>query len=182
MKEIICERSRVIAVDSEFQYGTGRRQNPLPGFQFVHQPGELKEILRQRLGAPFKVVYQPRFHPAEHLDAVMALAAEVEDVTLAIDEAANYCNAAWMPDGLDYLCRCGRHVGVSIVWTSQRPADVARGLTSPSSLFIFRLEETRDQKFCLDRGISKEMVAAIAALPKREFVTKNPEGEWVKVR
>lgn len=182
MMEVIAARKRVIAFDSEAQYGNGRRQNPLPGFLTVYQPGELKDALRERLGADFKLLYQPRFYPQEHLDAVLALATEVEDVTVAIDEAANYCSASWMPERLDYLCRCGRHAGVSLVWTSQRPADVARGLTSPSSLCIFRLEETRDRRFCLERGIPQPLVDAIATLPKREFMMKNAQGEWVRVR
>jgi hypothetical protein len=182
MMEIIAQRKRVVAFDSEHQFGSGPRQNPLPGFVTVTQPGALKEFLRRNLGANFKLLYQPKYEPAQHLDAVMALVTEAEDATLAIEEAANYCSASWMSPRMDYLLRCGRHRGISIIWNSQRPADVARGLTSPSRLYVFRLEETRDQKFCRERGIPEALVASISSLPKREFVTKNPQGEWVVVR
>lgn len=192
-------RRRVIAFDPARQFGRGERKNPLPGFSVVEQPGELKEVLRARLGADFKILYQPpreivpfsetrtrrREIPLaeQHFHAVLPLVlavAECGDVTFGVDEIANYCSAGWMPDNLDLICREGRHVKVSLAWTSQRAADVARGITFASRfLWVYRLEEPADLNAMRERGVP---VGVVASLPKREFVTKNPDGEWVRVK
>lgn len=179
MKLLVERRARVLAFDGEWQFGAGARKNPLPGFAVVHQPGELVEIMRARLSLPFRVLYQPQFYPEEHLEAVCRLLAAAGNCTIAVDEVADYCSASWMPEMLSYLARCGRHPGVSLCWTSQRPADVARRLTSVSAhLNVFRLREGVDLAWLRGRGMTEEQMAELTRLPHRHFFTQDSEGCW----
>jgi hypothetical protein len=179
MKLLIERRPRAVAFDGEWQYGRGPQKNPLPGFAVLHQPGELVDFLRARLSLPFRVLYQPAHYPEEHLDEVCRLVAAAGNCTLAIDEVADYCKPAWMPEPLSALARKGRHDGVSLCWTSQRPADVATRLRSVSrNVSVFRLEEVSDLGWLRRRGMLEEQMRAITTLPPRHFFTQDAEGRW----
>jgi len=179
MKLLIEGRPRVVAFDGEWQYGAGTRKNALPGFAVVHQPGELVEILRARLSLSFRVLYQPKFYPEQHLDEVCRLLVAVGNCTLAVDEAADYTKPAWMPEMFSYLARCGRHPRVSLCWTSQRPSDVATRLRSCSrNMSVFRLAETSDLAWLRRRGLSEEQMRQISTLRPRHFFTQDGEGRW----
>lgn len=172
----------MIAFDAEWQNGNGPRQNPLPGFVAVHQPGDLKRVLSSRLGASFKVLYQPEQSPEQHFDAVCELAIAAEDLTLAIDEAADYTTSNYVPEQLGRIIRKGRHYGVSMVWNSQQPSDVSPKLINVSGIFaVFRLESPRYLSWCRDRGMPDELVREVPRLPKRNFYLKNSAGDWVPV-
>lgn len=145
------------------------------------QPGELKALLRQRLGAPFRVLYQPKFRPAEHFQHVLTLLIEAKDCTLLVDEAANYCGSNSLGDEFDYVIRCGRHLGISLVWNSQRPVMVHPSLRSVSRLALFRMEDTRDLVWLRDVGFPRERLPELAALPNRTFFLKFG-ASWVQVR
>lgn len=178
-REIISRRTRAIAIDSEWQFGTGKRQNPLPGFTIVHEPRQLKEFLRPRLGAAFQVVYQPKFEPEKHLEIILQLATEVGECTIAIDEVANYCGSNWLSPQMSYVARCGRHPGLSFVNTSQRPAQVAKELTSLSQrILFFRLQEPADLQYAAARGLSDSQLETLARLPQGFYFEKTKLGEW----
>lgn len=68
-----------------------------------------------------------------------------EGVTILVDEVDMYCSPHSVPMGLDWLCRYGRHAGVSMVCCSRRPAEMPRILTSQAShLYVFRTSEPTD--------------------------------------
>src|SRR5260370_24281597 len=112
------------------------------GFDHVfHQPGPLREFLRSHLGQPFRVLYQPCMSPptsledhapglGEHFAAVTQLVIACGRMIYAIDEVDRMTTSNFAPPGLDYLINQGRHVRVSLVVTSRRPAQIPRELTS----------------------------------------------------
>jgi len=131
------------------------------GFDAVfHQPGELRTFLRDRLESPFRVLYQPSILPAtfsllparprvsalaRHFAAVTQMVIGCGRMIYAIDEVDRFTSAGWMPQGLDYLVNQGRHVQVSMICTSRRPAQVPRELTSQAHLFyVFKMTEPGD--------------------------------------
>lgn len=88
----------------------------------------------------FRVVWSAPPQTALSLDAASHLARQLEDCTLAIDELHLYCTKQLIPPTFAYLCLVGRHEGVSIVGTTQRPALVHNNFLSQAQRWVvFRL-------------------------------------------
>jgi hypothetical protein len=66
-------------------------------------------------------------------------------MTLGIEEVPFFCQPGFLPPGLDRIARLGRHREVSLVYTGQRMAEIARRLTAATDAFIlFAQHEPRD--------------------------------------
>jgi hypothetical protein len=146
-----------------------------------HQPGELRAFLRSHLDSNFRVLYQPEIDPptslddhapglAAHFAAVTQLVIACGRLVYAIDEVDRVCSAGWMPNGLDYLVNQGRHVQVSMVCTSRRPAQIARELTSQAHLFYcFKTTEPNDLRY-LENYLGSQAMEEIPRLAPYNFV------------
>lgn len=173
----------MLAFDPEWTWAAG--SNRLRGFRVFHDLKPLKDFLRTHLRSPFRAHYMPRFYPEVHLLGICQLLSEVGNLTLAIDEVANFSEfgkwlyfkqAKELPQWLGYYARCGRHPKVSYVWTSQRPADVSRQLTTMTQhLNIFYLEES--EKWLRERGMNEAQALAVSQLPPRRYFSR-VDGEW----
>lgn len=161
MGRVLSRVTRLVLFD-------GRGASPLSrnffakfGFERTfNQPGQLKEFLRSHLGQPFRVLYQPDVAPPTsledtdreqnkqlrmHFAAVTQLVIGCGSMIYAIDEVDRFTNANYAPPGLDYLINQGRHVQVSLVCTSRRPAQIPRELTSQAHQFyVFKNTEPGD--------------------------------------
>jgi hypothetical protein len=149
--------SRVIVFDTLGQYD-------LTGYIYIHQPGDLKMILRERLKSSFRVMYQPKEGALEkHFEAVTQIVIACGSMIYAVDEVDRFCSASWLPEGLKDLVNYGRHRKVSCLFTSRRPAQVARELTSQCSEFrLFRTTEPRDLSYYSDCiGIASEKLSGL---------------------
>jgi hypothetical protein len=167
----------------------GRGASPLSenffekfGFERTfRQPGELRAFLRSHLTEPFRVLYQPSIDPptsledhapglSSHFAAVTQLVIACGRMIYAIDEVDRFTSAGFTPSGLDYLINQGRHVQVSLVATSRRPAQVPRELTSQAHLFfIFRNTEPRDLSY-LEQYIGSEAADRLPNLAPYQFL------------
>jgi hypothetical protein len=162
MGHLLRSARRLILFDGRGASGTA--VNFFDGFGFDHtfqQPGPLRAFLAQHLEGSFRVLYQPWIPPStfslrprtirtisalqQHFAAVTQMVIGCGRLIYAIDEVDRFTGAGWMPAGLDYLVNQGRHVQVSMICTSRRPAQVPRELTSQSHLFyVFRMTEPAD--------------------------------------
>jgi hypothetical protein len=168
----------VIVFNTVGAYGDGLRQNRLPGFVTVSQPGQLKEILRARGFDSFRVIYTPRMNVKEHFDYVSRLILEVNDVVFAVDEVWNFQRPGWSPEPLNAIMLQGRIDGRTLVWTAQRAAKVDKTLTGVSTeLYIGRLVQSVDLNAIRER-VSPDALAAVASLPNRKFLHVRETGEW----
>lgn len=182
MGSLLRKCSRLIFID--LRGASPLAENFFDRFGFdatFHQPGELRAFLRAHLRSGFRVLYQPAMDPpvsladhapglAAHFDAVTQLVIATGQVIYAIDEIDRVCSAGWMPSGLSYLVNQGRHVQVSLVCSSRRPAQIARELTSQAHLFLlFKTTEPRDLKY-LEEYLGSEAVGLLPRLPDYNFV------------
>ena len=88
----------------------------------------------------------------------------------AIDEVDRFTSANFAPPGLDYLINQGRHVQVSLVCTSRRPAQVPRELTSQAHLFyVFKNTEPGDCDY-LEKYIGKAAAEKLPTLSDYHFL------------
>jgi len=146
-----------------------------------NQPGELRDFLRAHLSSPFRVLYQPTIAPPTspedhapgletHFAAVTQLVIACGRLIYAIDEVDRFTSAGFTPPGLNYLINQGRHVQVSLVCSSRRPAQVPRALTSQAHLFfIFRNTEPLDLAY-LQQYIGTEAAARLPELGEYRFL------------
>lgn len=161
-------------------------QNFFAKFNFertFNQPGELREFLRSRLDQPFRVLYQPSVAPPlsledrdqasglkKHFAAVTQIVIACGSMIYAIDEVDRFTNANYAPPGLDYLINQGRHVQVSLVCTSRRPAQIPRELTSQAHLFfVFKNTEPGDLDY-LKSYLGREAIERLPALHDYHFL------------
>jgi len=171
-------------------------QNFFAKFGFEHtfnQPGQLKEFLRSRLGQPFRVLYQPLVAPPlsledsdqasglkKHFAAVTQIVIACGSMIYAIDEVDRFTNANYAPAGLDYLINQGRHVQVSLVCTSRRPAQIPRELTSQAHLFfVFKNTEPGDLRY-LEPYLGQAAIERLPALHDYTYV-RWEESEGISV-
>jgi hypothetical protein len=148
--------SRLILFDGRGASPSSRNFFAQFGFDAVfNQPGPLRVYLRAHLNSPFRILYQPIVLPpaldqpapglAEHFAAVTQLVIACGRMIYAVDEIDRFTTAQYMPAGLDYLVNQGRHVQVSLMCTSRRPAQIPRELTSQAHrFFVFRMTEPAD--------------------------------------
>ncbi len=110
----------------------------------------------------------------EDLDAELATFARAAydrgDCLVGLEEVPMYCSPGALPDALDRLVRLGRHRQVSVVWTAQRMAEVARRLTAATDVFLlFRQTEPRDLEALAER-CGAEVSGRVSALGLHDLV------------
>ena len=67
---------------------------------------------------------------------------------LVIDEAQTYTSPHKIPKGFKNALMLSRHYQINIIFSTQRPSQISRDLTSQASRFIiFNLQEKSDVEF-----------------------------------
>jgi len=182
MGRLIRGCQRVLVFDTVMQYGQGPRQNRLPGFLIFTQPGELVSYWRRYRGGRFRILYQPGYYADEHFNSVARLVAEVRDTVFAIDEVWHFCKPSWTPEALRFLLRCGRHRGVSVIYTAQRPANLSGDIRSLSTqMRVFRLQEELDLAALRGR-LPSPALNQVPSLPDRSHIWRDEFNNWKLVR
>jgi hypothetical protein len=144
-------------------------------------------------GGNFRIVFHPdrgtalvRKKPVARLeyefDCCCRLVWELAPITFVIDEAWLFTQPGWMPEPLNALGLMGRTRGVTLLYTAQRPQDIARRLTAlTTSWEIFRVEEPADLA-ALPRSIPPEMYKQIPSLPDRVHLSRSEHSPWSLVK
>lgn len=159
-------------------FGTGPRKNPLPGFVEIRQPGDLKAYLAQRVAGQFRVLYSPWSDAEEHFEAVCKIVLAVRDVVFAVDEIWLFQKTASSPRDLKTMMLAGRHYGVTLVWTAQRPQLTDATLRSVSTeLYIGSLPSELDQS-AFHGSVNEDALSVAARLPARQFVHRKADHSW----
>jgi hypothetical protein len=178
MGKLIRGCARVLVMDTVHQYGSGPRQNPLPGFITMREPGELVRYWRRYRHGKFRIIYQPGFDLQAHFDAVARLVLEVRDTVFAVDEIWNYCKAGWSPPPLEFMSRAGRHRGITLLYTGQRPQLVAADLRDNTNEWrIFRLQGELPIR-ALRGKVPDAALMQVETLPDRVYVQSDECMNW----
>ena len=171
VKEMIRSRGRVIVFDPMAEY---ERE----GFKRV----EWKDLPRAIVPMRFRVCYVPkRGHAAAALDQLCkhllerweGWAGGVAHTTLVIEEMSLSFPSEKLPAdmwGMSAMCEQGRHAGVDVIGTTQRPARVStifRGNCEQS--FIFSLADWNDVS-AVAGMIGPEWKGKIRELPAHHYL------------
>lgn len=161
-KAILQEHARALVLDPQSEY------HDLP--EVIVERSRRLAILRLA-----DLARLPQWHlvvqglePPEYL-SLLRVAWELRDALVVIDEAHEY-GTAWKPaPEVAKLVRLGRHRGLSSLFVSQRPSDVARIITSQSDAIVaFRQHEERDVRFL--HSIFGPQAEELRQLPKYQAI------------
>jgi len=146
------------------------------GDVIVETKQELIKLLFKKESSYFGIVFRSMAMDQaqiEDLDFMCRSAGAIGNVWVIIDEVDQYASpTTGMPEQLQMILKRGRHLGVSMIFASRRPAEVHRLITAQSRRFIlFRTGEGRDIAFL------KSHVGAAAdelvSLPDLHFIDWN---------
>ncbi len=96
--------------------------------------------------------YIPEFNLEGDFEECCDLVWHQGDLLFGVEEVPMLCSASYLPPAFDRIVRLGRHRKISVLWTAQRMAEVARRLTAATDVFIlFAHTEPRDLDAIADR-------------------------------
>jgi len=130
---------------------------------------ELKTFWTKVYAGNFRLIYRPLDPPAE-FDVICDLVWELGDMTFLVEEIDCFCSVQSLGPSFKAIIQRGRHKDVTLIGITQRPASVARLLTSQAKeICIFNTNEPRDIKY-FSELIGEAIVPKIAALGQYEYV------------
>ena len=175
---------RVIIIDVTGEYSDGIE---------CHDFDEFAEALQNSVNQEkFRIIFHSHMDagPEEKaaIDQCIRLAmlrssapeAKFNNLLLVLEEVQNYSSAHTLPHYLRYAYLTGRHHGMAILATSQRPAEVHKTILSQShNLFVGYVQEANDVKYLSSRlGAHADQ---LYTLPKRQFFLQRGMAEIKKL-
>ena len=127
----------------------------------------------------FRLIF--RFNPdlsRESRDATLNEALRLcyffKNIQVVVDEVQFFTSAHFIPEYMKNLLFMGRHQGISVLATTQRPSQINKSILSMSShVFCGQLHEKNDLK-AISNFINED-TQTLVTLPKRTFIYFNPE-------
>lgn len=171
---------RIVVFDPRHQYAPGQyQQNELAGGPWIicRQPWHLVNVLRLRSPrTPFCVLYLPTGDRIAHLDAVARLVFAAGAIVLLVDEVQLMTTEKWMSPAMFELITTGRHRDISVIVTSQRPANVAKNITDLANVKkIFRVQGAGDLNY-FRPILTREQLEILPRLPDRHYLEVHDGG------
>jgi hypothetical protein len=140
------------------------------------------------------IVYWPQGSDAEiktQFDRFCRIVWELEGATVLVEELSRVTMASWAPPAWKNLSTAGRHQGLTIIGTSQRPANIDKDfLGNCTEIRCYRVNYDTDAKVMADAlGLRTEYPAAgaggrpvavkpmerLRTLPNFHYFHKNPD-------
>lgn len=113
----------------------------------------------------FQCAYTPVGEVSDEFDVVANEAFDTGNMTFAIEELPMLTRSpAYMQPSLGRLFRLGRHRSLNLVWTAQRAAEVPRGVTGATDVFIFFQQTEPNDLKALEYRCGSECVAEVERL------------------
>ncbi len=151
---------------------------------------ELVALVRTKAKA---IIYVPTGNDAavkKQFDLFCRIVWELEGCTVLVEELSRVTMASWAPQAWKNLSTAGRHQGLTIIGTSQRPSTIDKDfLGNCTEIRCYRMNYDNDAKVMADSlGLKTEYSAAktgktvatkpldqIRQLPNFHFFHKNPD-------
>lgn len=111
---------------------------------------------------------------AERFGAFCAIAYELGDLVMVVEELQTVTRASWAPAAWSDCTLRGRHRGLSIIGLSQRPALVDKNFFSNCNAVSSCRLNFADDVTCMAKVLGVP-AAELAALPRYHFVARNME-------
>lgn len=154
--------------------------------------GKISELVAQIKAGQKAIVYVPTGSDAQvkkQFDLFCRIVWELEGATVLVEELSRVTMASWSPQAWKNLSTAGRHQGLTIIGTSQRPATIDKDfLGNCTEIRCYRVNYDNDAKVMADAlGLQAEYVNGktgakkikpmdqIRTLPNFFFFHKNPD-------
>ena len=155
--------------------------------------GKISELVAQVKSGAKAIVYVPNGSDAEiktQFDRFCRIVWELNGATVLVEELSRVTMASWSPPAWKNLSTAGRHQGLTIIGTSQRPATIDKDfLGNCTEIRCYRVNYDNDAKVMADSlglqtqyepGVGGKSVAVkplqqIRTLPNFHFIHKNPD-------
>lgn len=136
IKHLVKHSDRIIVVDD-------LKQINIP-FQICFNLYEFIQAVIDR--HEFKLIL--RFDDFNDYELAFAIIWLLNNSLLIIDELSLYCDPFSISESLRNISQRGRLKNISLIWNTQRPANISRNISSQNEFIIsFRLQEIADLKF-----------------------------------
>jgi hypothetical protein len=159
----------------------------------VHVKGSIRELIAQVKAKAKAIVYEPTGDKKERdrqFELFCTVAWELEGATVLVEELSQVTMASWAPPAWKKLSTAGRHRGLTLIGTSQRPANIDKDfLGNCTEIRCYRVNYDADAKVMADalglrdtwdgaesgRGKRKKAMEQLRELPQFHFFHKNPD-------
>lgn len=186
MAHIFMAAHRVIVFNTCGSYGSGARNNPLPGFVFVYSMAGLIVVLREAGQGPVRVCFTPVSDDQDMTDIFhdcCKLAMKFRDVVFVIDEIWNFhpgVSPGALPKIQQQMFLQWRHYGLTVLWAAQQPQLVNSTARSVSTeTYVGKFTDKLDVDAVARCKVkSPEAIALLEKLPPFQFIHQHENGDW----
>ena len=155
--------------------------------------GKISELVAQVKSGARAIVYVPTGSDAEvktQFDRFCRIVWELNGATVLVEELSRVTMASWSPPAWKNLSTAGRHQGLTIIGTSQRPATIDKDfLGNCTEIRCYRVNYDNDAKVMADslglqtqyepgaggKSVAVKPLQQIRTLPNFHFIHKNPD-------
>jgi len=154
--------------------------------------GKITELVKQIKAGTKAIVFEPTGSDADvkrQFDLFCRCMWEMEGAHVLVEELSGVTMASWAPPAWKKLSTAGRHQGLTIIGTSQRPASIDKDfLGNCTEIRCYRVNYDNDAKVMADtldlqteyelkgkRTVAVKPLKQIRTLPNFEFFHKNPD-------
>jgi hypothetical protein len=155
--------------------------------------GKISELVTHVKAGTKAIVYVPIGSDAEiktQFDRFCRIVWEMEGATVLVEELSRVTMASWSPPAWKNLSTAGRHQGLTIIGTSQRPATIDKDfLGNCSEIRCYRVNYDNDAKVMADslglatayeqgaggRAVAVKPLTQLRKLPNFHYFHKNPD-------
>lgn len=155
--------------------------------------GKISELVAQVKAGTREIVYVPTGTDNEvktQFDRFCRIVWELEGATVLVEELSRVTMASWAPPAWKNLSTAGRHQGLTIIGTSQRPANIDKDfMGNCSEIRCYRVNYDSDAKVMADalgmettyeegpggRAKAVKPMTTLRKLPNFHFFHKNPD-------
>lgn len=163
-----------------------------PHFGGVVVVGKISELVAQIKAGAKCIVFVPTGSDAnvkKQFDLFCRVVWEIEGAHVLVEELSRVTMASWSPPAWKNLSTAGRHQGLTIIGTSQRPATIDKDfLGNCTEIRCYRVNYDNDAKVMADalgiqadyvtkngRTVAEKPQAQLRALPNFHYFHKNPD-------
>jgi hypothetical protein len=182
MGKAITGTRRCVVFNSvgSFQGHVAPRKNKLAGFTFVSNiPSFVRAIRGGNRSGSFRICYTPVEGDEQiEFEAVSKLVWFAENCVFAIDEVWLYQRPTKSPFYLRKMMLTGRHHGITLLWTAQRPALTDATLRSVSDQLYLGGFGSRLDVDAFKGTLADDALEKLPSLPLRTFVHRDEMRQW----
>lgn len=184
-KSYLCQKiqkiwPRRVILDPMQEYTNPETGVPIyPGATVVRSFEEFgAEIYSRKNSKKFELIYQfDEFNSNYEIefDEICKIIYFFGSVQLVLEEVQTYATTHQLPHWLRILLLKGRHKGISLLFTSQRPGEINKTIFSQCShIFCGQIIEGNDLRYI--SNFLNEKTQRLTTLPKRRFLWRSATG------